>query len=231
MIVCGERRFRAHQLLGAEFIRAEVIEMTDDQLADAAIIENMQRADISPLEEAKAFQARLDTGLTVEELAKRLGLKQPWRITERTNLLKLVPEMQQALALGAITPAQAYEMTRLNPANQKRLFEAIKAGKCPGYKELRVVTAALLDSEKQVRLFASEPEVTEEEKACVSRLERRIEQLCSMLADAVKDNELAGIRKLNPLKFRVYVEQLTLIEAEVKRLRLALAAADVARAA
>lgn len=84
MIVAGERRWCAHVLAGLEAIDANLIEITDSERDILAIVENLQRADITPLEEGRAFQRVLDTGVTAQELADRLGLKQPWRITDRT---------------------------------------------------------------------------------------------------------------------------------------------------
>ena len=131
-IVAGERRWRAHKLLRAKRIKAEIADDMDDSTMDAqAIIENLQREDISQLEEARAYQRMLDRyGYTVEELAKRLGIKQPWRITERTSLLSLRGEYQDLLARGQIGASQAYELSRLSPANQDVLFRAIRSGQC-----------------------------------------------------------------------------------------------------
>jgi len=230
IIICGERRYRAHLLLGRETIEAVVVfGMSDDELADAAIVENLQRADISPLEEAKAYQARLDAGYTVEELAKKLGLKQAWRITERTSLLNLSDEMRVALESKIISNSQAYELSQLGKANQRVLFDAIKAGKCGSYKELRAVGAALKAAEAQTCMFAEEKteEERKAEKRTVTRLESRIEALTKMCQDSFKDNELVALRKLNSAKFAVYQEQLELIENAVREMRLALRAAEV----
>ena len=100
MIVCGERRWRAHVLLERSEIDAIVSELTDDQLADRAIIENLQRVDISPIEEAHAFQARLDRGITASELATRLGVSVK-KIQIRVALLQLAPTKQERVQLTA----------------------------------------------------------------------------------------------------------------------------------
>lgn len=174
MIVCGERRWRAHQLAGIKTIKADVVDadqLDDQALAIAAIVENLQRTDITPLEEAKAFQRMLDTGMTVNELSKRLGLKQSWRITERTSLLKIRPEYQVLLAKSIITPSQAFEMSRLNPANQDQLLALIKAGKCDTYNRLRATASALLETEQQSEMFDPPKPVTEEERRRMDHLE------------------------------------------------------------
>jgi ParB family chromosome partitioning protein len=234
MIVCGERRYRAHLLIAATEILATVDEMSDDDLADRAIVENLQRANITPLEEARAFQARLERGYTVEQLAKRLGLRQPWRITERTNLLKLTADHQGALALGLLTPSQAQEMSRLAPASQRVLFEAIRGGRAVSYAELRRTVAELAARDAQIDLFGAEvaPAASDEDRAAVTALERKIGKVVEILASGFSDNEAVIARKVNPLNADVLAEQLELMEKQLKTLRLALrAAATVAKVA
>jgi ParB/RepB/Spo0J family partition protein len=159
MIVAGERRWRAHLLGRRRRILAIIRDLDDDQVADLAIVENLQRVDISPMEEARAYRSRIDS-LTVNgamtddqaiiELAKRWGMKQPWRITERLALLKLTGEHQEAFAKGMLSPSQATEMARLMPHGQRIVFQAITSGKCKTYPELRATVAGLLDAERQV---------------------------------------------------------------------------------
>lgn len=228
MIVAGERRWRAHRLLGRPRIAATIVDMTDDELADAAIVENLQRRDITPLEEARAFKARLDAGLTVEELARRLGLKQPWRITERTSLLRLTPEGQEALARGILTPAQAYEMSRLAPAGQRVLFDAIGAAQCPTYRDLRRVTEGLLQAEAQVDMFAPPTPPTEAEKSRARQLEVAIQKASAALSRGFDGNDVVILRKVNPASAAVLADQLDLIEKAARRLRSEVLAATVA---
>jgi len=227
MIVCGERRFRAHQLIGAETIPAMVVELSDDQLAEQAIIENLMRSDITPLEEAAAYQARLDAGTTVEELAQRLGIKQSWRITERTNLLKLAPEMQEALRCNIIGLSQAQELSRLEGGSQRVLFNAIRSGKCATYNQLRATANALVDAAAQSSMFAADIEPTDTEKRTARTLLDRIERVASVLAKGFDDNEVVITRKVSPLEADVAADKLELIEAECRKLRHALRAAAV----
>ena len=72
MIVLGERRWRAHKLAAITTIKANVVRnITDAELAEQAIVENLQRVDIAPIEEARSFQAMLDKGYTVDTLPDR----------------------------------------------------------------------------------------------------------------------------------------------------------------
>ena len=70
IIVHGERRYKAFQILGRETIPAEVREMTREEARRLALIENVQRADLNPIEEARAYRAMLDTGLTQKQLGE-----------------------------------------------------------------------------------------------------------------------------------------------------------------
>ncbi len=129
MIAVGERRWRAHQINGAATIRAFVTKPKDTTtIRVMQIIENDQRQDVTPLEQARSYQALMDsTGWTVEELGARIG-KAPHLITERTALLNLRPEYQALLASGNLKPSEATELVRLSPRGQDTLFNAIRTG-------------------------------------------------------------------------------------------------------
>jgi ParB family chromosome partitioning protein len=228
MIVLGERRWRAHQRIGAATIFCCIVAMSDDDLADAAIVENLQRRDITPLEEARAFQARLSTGISVDDLARRLGIKQPRRIAERVALLRLSLEFQDALARGMLSPSQAGEMSRLSTSSQHVLFRAIRDGRCRTYAELRSVAQGLLDAENQTELLPGDAKPTEDEQRAVHGLERKIERVCEIVRAGFDDNDVVILRKVNPLNADVMADKLDVIEASLKKLRLALRAAAVA---
>jgi ParB family chromosome partitioning protein len=222
MIVLGERRWRAHGLAELPTIQATVVQnLSDADLAEQAIVENLQRVDITPLEEARAFHAMLDRGHTVETLAGRIGLKQPWRIAERTALLKLRPEYQDLLAKGQITPSQATELARLTHENQDRLFRLIKAGKCETYGALRAAANGLVEVESQGEMFAA-PKPTEEERRALNRLEARIEQVRKVLAGGFKDGEVVIAKKIAPDRAATIAEEIALIRRHLEQLEKAL---------
>jgi ParB family chromosome partitioning protein len=236
MIVCGERRWRAHVLLGLQTVPCIVEEMSVDDMEDAAIVENLQRADLAPLEEARAFQRRLDAGVSVEQLALRLGLKQPHRITERTCLLNLFPEYQEALARGDLKSSQAYELAQLSGDYQRALFNAIRDGKCRSYNALRAVAQAFRDAQTnavpvlvvqnkgtQVDAFADSGP-TESERVALTALERKILAVEKLLQDGLKDNEVVITAKVARANATVMAERLGLISRQLDKLRLALLA-------
>lgn len=243
MIVYGERRYRAHMLLGLATIKAIVEDMSDEALADAAIIENLQRKDITQLEEARAFQRRLESGISVEDLARRLGIKQPHRITERIALLRLTPEYQDAFEKGLLTPTQAFEMSRLSHGYQRLLCEAIQKGRCKSAQELRVVAATLLEAQHrntaaparlvplntgatgvQPALFEQDG-ATEEERAVVTALEAKIQRVVDLLRGGIKDNQVVVVSRVSRANADVMADKLEVIEAQLRKLRLALRAA------
>ncbi len=115
---------------------------------ESALLESLQNGTLSPLEEAKTYQVLLDKGNTIEELANKLGLKQAWRITERTNLLNLKPEYQAMIGKD-LTNSQASEMARLPKDKQDVLFKQIKTGDIDTYNKLREQANELLASVPQ----------------------------------------------------------------------------------
>lgn len=102
-LVTGERRLRATVLAGQETIPAIVREFSDADIAEVALVENLQRADLNPLEEAAALQRLLtEFGLTQEELAQRLGKSRPG-LANSLRLLQAAPAVREALENGKLT--------------------------------------------------------------------------------------------------------------------------------
>ena len=167
----------------------------------------------------------------MEELARRLGIKQPRRIAERVAILRLAPEFQDALARGILTPSQAGEMARLGSASQHVLFRAIRDGRCRSYAELRSIVQGLLDAENQTELLPAEAKPSDEERRAVQGLEQKIERVCELVRAGFDDNDVVILRKVNPLNADVLADKLDVIETSLKKLRLALRAAAVARGA
>ncbi len=117
-IIAGERRYRASQMAGLEKIPAVIRELTDQQMMEIALLENLQREDLSAIEEANAYVAILDKlSLTHEELAKRVG-KSRSHITNLIGLLKL-PEIVQNMVINKeISMGHARVLSKLGNYNQ-----------------------------------------------------------------------------------------------------------------
>lgn len=101
-IVAGERRYRAALAAGLESVPAIVRELSDQETLEIAIIENLQREDLSPVEEARAFRQLLDFGMNQEEVAKAVG-KSRSAIANSVRLLALPAEALDALDQGLIS--------------------------------------------------------------------------------------------------------------------------------
>lgn len=102
-IIAGERRFRASKIAGLEEIPAIILDRDDKKAAEIALIENIQREDLNPIEEAMAFKALAEEyGLTQEELAQRVG-KSRSAIANSTRLLDLPDEVLEMVANGDIS--------------------------------------------------------------------------------------------------------------------------------
>lgn len=160
MIIMGERRFRAHKLLEAagkaDTILAHVKAMDDREMHIQAILENLQRAEVSPIEEAVAYQRAMDEfGFTTAELAKRLGISQAWRITERTQLLGLTVDNRELLKKGVITATQAFHMARLSPNGQQRFLDLVKQGLVASWDAGKTAADAITAKEAQVEMFVT----------------------------------------------------------------------------
>jgi ParB family chromosome partitioning protein len=125
-LIAGERRLRAAKLAGLSNVPVVIRSVEDQQRFELALIENLQRSDLSPGEEARAY-ARLmsEGGETQEQLAKRLG-KSRSRIAQLVRILKLSAEMQAALERGEITTGHAQALLAAEEgAERDRLFTAI----------------------------------------------------------------------------------------------------------
>ena len=124
----GERRWRACQEAGLERIPAIVRDTADDQMLRDALLENLHRAQLNPLEEAAAYQQLLaDFGGTQEELAQRLGRSRP-QVANTLRLLKLPPAVQRRVAAGVISAGHARALLSLDDADEMdRLAERVVA--------------------------------------------------------------------------------------------------------
>ncbi|MCY9672215.1 ParB/RepB/Spo0J family partition protein [Bacillus pumilus] len=123
-IVAGERRFRAAQEAGLTTIPAIVREFSETLMREIALLENLQREDLSPLEVAEAYASLLDhLSVTQEELAKRLGKSRP-HIANHLRLLTLPDEVQNLIADGTLS--MGHGRTLLSLKNKNKLAPLVK---------------------------------------------------------------------------------------------------------
>jgi ParB family transcriptional regulator, chromosome partitioning protein len=127
-LVMGERRWRASQRAGLEYIPAIVRETPDTDMLRDALLENLHRQQLDPLEEAAAYQQLLDDfGATHEQLAQKVGRSRP-HISNTLRLLNLPPTVQKRLAAGVISAGHARALLGLDdPQAQERIAARIVA--------------------------------------------------------------------------------------------------------
>ncbi len=126
-LVAGERRLRASKLAGLQQVPVIVKDFTDKEVAELAMIENLQREDLHFLEEAEGFQQLITSfSFTQEELAKRMGKKQS-TIANKLRLLKLAPEVRAIVLTEKLTERHARSLLKIDDARlQMEVLEMIR---------------------------------------------------------------------------------------------------------
>lgn len=127
-IIAGERRWRAARIAGLQEVPVIVIEADDRKAAELAMIENLQREDLNPMEEAAGFQSLIETyHMTQEEAAKQVG-KSRSAVTNSLRLLSLPPAVRQLVEEGKLSAGHARALLPLSPAMQENAANAVVAG-------------------------------------------------------------------------------------------------------
>jgi ParB family chromosome partitioning protein len=146
-LLVGERRWRAAKLAGLDVVPVVVRDVSPQQRLELALVENLQREDLNPLETASAYQQLVDEfGLTQQQVADKVG-KNRVTVTNTLRLLKLPTEVKQALLQGQITEGHARSLLRLPSQNdQLRVLKAVLKG-----------ALSVRQTEQLVRRLAEEP--------------------------------------------------------------------------
>ncbi len=127
-IIAGERRWRAARLAGLQEVPVIVMEADDRKAAELAMIENLQREDLNPMEEAAGFQSLMETyHMTQEEAASRVG-KSRSAVANALRLLSLTPPVAKLVEEGKLSAGHARALLPLSPALQENAAGAILAG-------------------------------------------------------------------------------------------------------
>ena len=181
-IIAGERRFRAAQSLGWEKIPAIVNNLSDQQTASLALIENLQREDLNPIDEATAYENLMElNSLTQAQLAKDIGKSQSY-VANKLRLLKLDPQIQEALASGAITARHGRALLALSSDQQKQALEQILSDKL-NVKQTEELVAKLLEGPAKPK-----------EKHKVFRMSHDMRVQINTIKEAVKLAKQSGIK-------------------------------------
>jgi len=180
IIIAGERRTRAARIAGLDEIPAIIREYTDQKRLEVSLIENIQRSDLNPIEEAAAYKNLMDfSGLSQEELAARVG-KNRSTVANSLRLLKLSAEMQKSLESGGISPGHARALLSVTDQSlREKLFREI-TGKGHSVREAEKRASALNapppireeDTEKQAARRS--PEIIEMEERFIEKLGTKV---------------------------------------------------------
>ncbi|RUV98354.1 MULTISPECIES: ParB/RepB/Spo0J family partition protein [unclassified Mesorhizobium] len=217
MIVGGERRWRAHQLIDSPDILCEVVKIDDNEMALQAIVENLARADIKPLEEARAFQAMIDRGWTVEQLAKDIGV-QPTRIKARTALLNLDETIQKLVDSGAFPLGHANDLVDLPTADQINIVRLFSSGKLKDWSSIKAAAQAVRDRIEQGGMFDDEnrPEPSKDDIAALSRMKKTVKRIIAAIAGGFKDGECIALKSVDPSKADKWADTLAAASRSIR---------------
>jgi ParB family chromosome partitioning protein len=142
-IVAGERRHRAALALGLATVPVVVRDVPDDRLLELALVENIQRAELTPLEEAQAYERlQREIGLTQEEIAKRVGKERP-TIANVLRLLRLTREARELLAEGKLDAGHARALLGLERGEDQAALARLAARKGLSVREVERRVALL----------------------------------------------------------------------------------------
>ena len=168
-IVAGERRYRAALMVGLETVPVVVKNYNTEEMTEVALVENLQREGLDPIEEALAYQGLMNTyKQTQEMISARLGRSRSY-IANMMRLLKLAASVQKDLIEGDLTVGQARPLLALRSAAQQvEAAERIKEGELSARQAEQLVKAMM--SKKTKSKEAAEPHNTAEVRALVDRL-------------------------------------------------------------
>jgi ParB family chromosome partitioning protein len=167
-LLAGERRLRASQLAGLTEIPAVIKQLSDDDLLYQAIIENLQRSDLNPIEEAHSYEKLIEKGLTHDEIAQIMGKSRPY-ITNLLRLLHLSESTRQAVETGKITQGHARQLVALSEKQQAEWVQKIQE-KDISVRQLETI----LSSKKKKTIRKSNQFISEEEEKLAKLLGTKV---------------------------------------------------------
>ena len=157
-ILAGERRYRASLLAGLRSIPAVVKQLSDQEMMVQSIIENLQRENLNPIEEARAYESLVEKGFTHAEIADKMGKSRPY-ISNSIRLLSLPEQILSEVENGKLSQAHARSLVGLNKEQQDYFFQRII------YEDISVrKLEALLTEKKQKKLQKNDYFIQNEEE-------------------------------------------------------------------
>ena len=148
-LIAGERRLRASKMAGLSFIPAIVKRFTESEMAEIALIENLQREDLNPIEEARAYRALMDKyGFTQEELADKLGKSRPV-IANSLRLLSLNPVVVEMVETGRLSAGHARCLAAIKDMGVQATYALAACDKQLSVRQLENMVRAYLKPVKE----------------------------------------------------------------------------------
>lgn len=136
-LICGERRYRAAKMAKLKWMPANIRELSDDEAFEMQIIENLERKDVHPIEEAEAFKRMLDSGkYQLADIAAKMAKPESF-IAQRLKLTELIDDIKKDFFNDELGIGHAIQLARLDPEHQKEIFEKSKMGWDPGYGTIK----------------------------------------------------------------------------------------------
>lgn len=157
-ILAGERRYRASLLAGLRSIPAVVKQLSDQEMMVQSIIENLQRENLNPIEEARAYESLVEKGFTHTEIADKMGKSRPY-ISNSIRLLSLPEQILSEVESGKLSQAHARSLVGLNKEQQDYFFQRIMEEDISVRK-----LEALLTEKKQKKLQKNDHFIQNEEE-------------------------------------------------------------------
>ena len=163
-LIAGERRLRASKMAGLSFIPAIVKQFTESEMAEIALIENLQREDLNPIEEARAYRSLMDKyGFTQEELADKLGKSRPV-IANSLRLLSLNPVVIEMVETGRLSSGHARCLAAIKDMGVQATYALAACDKQLSVRQLESMVRAYLKPGKEPKTpkkFFISPELKE----------------------------------------------------------------------
>jgi ParB family chromosome partitioning protein len=170
-LIAGERRWRAAQLAGLTTVPVIIKETTPQQMLELALVENVQRADLNPLEEAGAYRQLMDEfGLTQEEVADRVG-KSRTAVANTVRLLRLPEDIKEALAAERISEGHARSLLSLPTARLQRQALAVIEERGLNVRQTEALVRQMLAEPKEL---APRADLSPQDQDAVDRFQQRL---------------------------------------------------------
>lgn len=219
MIVAGERRWRACKLVSLKKVPVRIITATAKQVAQLALLENLQREDLNVLEEALGYQQILNKGTTPEELAEILGFPCKTPIIQKLEILKLDDFYHDLLLKGLINYHQALQLAALPASFRQKFLRMIKAGKVDDIQKGWMLVNALKSNQSQDSFI---PEPTKREKEIYKKYDKMILTIVNLIKKSWDWDTLSLLPVVLDSTLTMNIERIDLITNSLRKIRSAL---------